>query len=144
MGGERAVAEFEEKLNSILGNPQAMEQIMTLARSLSGEEGRGEGEAVLSSGEEEHGDRSGPPPDLADLADLLGQIDPRMIRTGMEVIRQVQSTEDRNAALLQALRPFLREERRGRLDRAIRIARMTRVVRAAITAFGERGTGEGV
>ena len=138
------MAEFEEKLNSILGNPQAMEQIMTLARSLSGEEGRGEEEAVLSSGEEEHGDRSGPPPDLADLADLLGQIDPRMIRTGMEVIRQVQSTEDRNAALLQALRPFLREERRGRLDRAIRIARMTRVVRAAITAFGERGTGEGV
>ena len=31
------MAEFEEKLNSILGNQEAMAQIMSLARSLSGE-----------------------------------------------------------------------------------------------------------
>ena len=31
-----AVAEFDEKLNSILGNPDAMAQIMQLAQSLSG------------------------------------------------------------------------------------------------------------
>lgn len=79
-----------------------------------------------------------------DLSSMLGQIDPALLRTGMEVIRQVQSTDDRNAALLQALRPFLREERRGRLDRALQIARMTRMIRAAITALGERGQEEGV
>lgn len=33
------MAEFEEKLNSILGNEKAMGQIMALARSLSGENG---------------------------------------------------------------------------------------------------------
>ena len=32
------MAEFEEKLNSILGNQAAMEQIMSLARSISGEQ----------------------------------------------------------------------------------------------------------
>ena len=137
------MAEFEEKLNSILGNRQAMDQIMALARSLSGGESQGEEEEHPPSGEEEQepGSHAAPP---SDLSALLGQLDPQMIRVGMEVIRQVQSTEDRNAALLQALRPFLKEERRGRLDRAIRIARMTRMIRAAITAFGERGTGEGV
>ena len=54
----------------------------------------------------------------------------------MEVLRQVQSTEDRTAALLNALRPFLREERQARLDRALRIARMAKVVRAALGALG--------
>ena len=54
----------------------------------------------------------------------------------MDVIRQVQSTEDRNAALLNALRPFLREEKQARLDRALRVARMTRLVRVALSALG--------
>ena len=54
----------------------------------------------------------------------------------MDVIRQVQSTEDRNVALLSALRPFLKEERRARLDRALKIARMTKLVRVALDALG--------
>ena len=54
----------------------------------------------------------------------------------MDVIRQVQNTEDRNAALLNALRPFLREERRARLDRALQIARMARLVRVALGSLG--------
>ena len=36
------MAEFEDKLNSILGNQAAMNQIMALARSLSGEQPAGE------------------------------------------------------------------------------------------------------
>ena len=140
------MAEFEEKLNSILGNQQAMAQIMSLARSLSGDE---EGEASNRSQPEEDGGPDGEQWQDAgsaqmDLSSMLGQIDPALLRTGMEVIRHVQSTDDRNAALLQALRPFLREERRGRLDRALQIARMTRMIRAAITALGERGQEEGV
>lgn len=141
------MAEFDEKLNAILGNQEAMAQIMSLARSLStdspGEnQNREEQQAQETDGEEElERDVQSAQPDLSAM---LGQLDPALLRTGMEVIRQVQSTEDRNAALLQALRPFLREERRGRLDRAIQIARMTRMIRAAITALGERGQEEGV
>ena len=141
------MAEFDEKLNAILGNQEAMAQIMSLARSLStdspGENpNREEQQAQEMDGEEEQErDVQSAQPDLSAM---LGQLDPALLRTGMEVIRQVQSIEDRNAALLQALRPFLREERRGRLDRAIQIARMTRMIRAAITALGERGQEEGV
>lgn len=132
------MAEFEDKLNSILGNQAAMNQIMALARSLSGEQPAGE----ASPAPEEPGEAAYAPageasvPPAPDLAALMGQIDPQMIQVGMDVIRQVQSTEDRNAALLNALRPFLREEKQARLDRALRVARMTRLVRVALSALG--------
>ena len=130
------MAGFEEQLNAILGNQEAMNQIMALARSLSGEqtpapdpagqaEAEGKGYAPVTA--------ETPPPDLSAM---LGQLDPKMLRLGMEVMRQVQSTGDRNAALLNALRPFLREERQARLDRAIQIARMAKAVRVALGVLG--------
>lgn len=130
------MAEFEDKLNSILGNQEAMNQIMALARSLSGEQPQEpaptQEDGTYLPAEE---DAASPP----DLSALMGQIDPKMLQIGMDVIRQVQSTDDRNAALLNALRPFLREERRARLDRALQIARMTKLIRAAMGALGGKG-----
>ena len=126
------MAEFEEKLNSILGNEKAMGQIMALARSLSGENGP-QGNGTQSA--EEVPAQS---PEQSGLSSLLGQIDPRMLQIGVQVLREYQSTDDRNAALLSALRPFLREERRARLDRAQQIARMTRLIRVALTAMGRK------
>lgn len=125
------MAEFEDKLNSILGNQEAMSQIMALARSLSGEQPEppaleGQPEAVT--------EQSDPP--APDLSALMGQIDPKMLQAGMEVLRQVQSTEDRSSALLNALKPFLREERRARLDRALQMTRMVKLLRAAMGAMG--------
>ena len=123
------MAEFEEKLNSILGNEKAMGQIMALARSLSGENGpQGDGTQSAEEVPAQSPEQSGPSDGSWDLSSLLGQIDPR----------KYQSTDDRNAALLSALRPFLREERRARLDRAQQIARMTRLIRVALTAMGRK------
>lgn len=136
------MAEFEDKLNSILGNQAAMNQIMALARSLSGDQPP-QGTAPAPDGRTEDREEptyvpvtEGTDPAAPDLSALLGQIDPKMLQAGMDVIRQVQSTDDRNAALLNALRPFLREEKQARLDRALQIARMTKLVRAALGAFG--------
>lgn len=133
------MAGFEEQLNSILGNQEAMGQIMALARSLSGNQPQEPPalEAPPPQPEEVSYSPVSPASEEApDLSALLGQIDPKMLQIGMEVVRQVQSTEDRSAALLNALRPFLREERRARLDRALQIARMTRLIRAALGALG--------
>ncbi len=134
------MAGFEEQLNSILGNQEAMTQIMALARSLSGEQAPAQGTAGPSGvlPETEAAEyvpvaAETPPPDLSSL---LGQIDPKMLQLGMEVMRQVQDAGDRNAALLSALRPFLREERQARLERAIQIARMAKAVRVALNVLG--------
>ncbi len=129
------MAGFEEQLNSILGNQEAMSQIMALARSLSGESPKDPTPPPEALPE---GGGTYPPaePQPPNLSALLGQVDPKMIQTGMEILRQVQSTEDRGAVLLDALRPYLREDRRPKLDRALQIARMVKLVRAAMGAFG--------
>lgn len=130
------MAEFEEKLNSILGNQEAMAQIMSLARSLSGEkqQPREEPEAPPPPPPEERRKEAG-----GDLSALLGDLDPAMLRMGMQMVQGLQQDDGRTAALLAALRPFLREEKRARLDRALQIARMTRLIQAALGAAGGRG-----
>lgn len=133
------MAGFEDQLNSILGNQAAMNQIMALARSLSGEQKEeppaleGAPENLEEAAYVPVGEDPGPAPDASAL---LGQIDPKIVQVGMDIIRQAQGTDDRNAALLNALRPFLREEKQARLDRALQIARMTKLVRAALAALG--------
>ncbi len=148
---------FEDRLNSILGNPEAMGQIMALARSLNapegspppdGETGKDREESPPEpAGEEEPADRPRPreresEADGPDLSALLGQLDPAMLRLGGRLLREMQGSESRNAALLQALRPFLREDRRERLDRALQLARVTRLIRVALGALaGKEGEG---
>ena len=129
------MAEFEDKLNSILSNQAAMNQIMALARSLSGEQAETP-PALEPPAEQSTYAPAAEEPEQPDLSAMLGQLDPKMLQMGMDVIRQVQSTEDRNTALLTALRPFLREEKQARLDRAVQIARMTKLIRAALGALG--------
>ncbi len=136
------MAEFEEKLNAILGNQEAMGQIMALARSLSGGQEAAApstqaGNVQAESAQEPEGEQTASP-QTPDLSALLGNVDPAMLQMGMRVVRELQGGDDRNAALLQALRPFLREEKRARLDKALQIARMTRMIRAALGALGGR------
>lgn len=140
------MAEFEDKLNAILGNQEAMSQIMSLAQSLSGSGGplQSGGEREPSDGRdstgEERDDNSPPPaPPQPDLSALLGQLDPGMLQMGMRLVREYQGNDDRNAALLAALRPFLKEDRRAKLDRALEIARVTRLIRVALGAMGGKG-----
>ena len=145
------MAEFEDKLNAILGNQEAMSQIMSLAHSLSGSGGplQSGGEREPSAGRdstgEERDDNSPPPaPPQPDLSALLGQLDPGMLQMGLRLVQEYQGSDDRNAALLAALRPFLKEDRRAKLDRALEIARVTRLIRVALGAMGGKGESGGV
>ena len=76
------MAEFEEKLNQILSSPQAMEQIMSLASSLSGEgetpAAPPEGQSVPSEGLSL--------PSAGGLSGLLGSLDPEMISKVMTLL----------------------------------------------------------
>ena len=134
------MAELEEKLNAILGNPDAMGQIMALARSLNG---GGDSPAEQSTPPPEPGES--PPPSPAsqmgtpDLSALLSQVDPRLMQMGLSLLKNCKERDDRNAALLRALRPFLKEERRAGLDRALQIVGVTRIIRAALDTMGGKG-----
>jgi hypothetical protein len=148
------VSELEEKLNSILGDPQTMSQIMSLAQSLGG--------AANSAPQPEKPNE--PPPaesggttaaSTPDLSALLGSLmggasggsssgsgglDPRMLTMATKVLSEYQSGDDSRAALLQALRPFVKEKRYAKLDKAIQIAKLSRMIRVALDTF--KGGGE--
>ena len=125
-----SVGELEEKLNAILGNPQAMGQIMALAQSLGG----GGNTAVEIPEEYTSVD---PPENLSALP--FGELDPRMMQIGMRLLQEYQREDERNTALLTALRPFVKEERCQKLDRAIQLARLARLIRAVLEELGKEG-----
>ncbi|MGM9538425.1 MAG: hypothetical protein ACI3VN_08855 [Candidatus Onthomonas sp.] len=122
------MGDFEEKLNQILSNPQAMEQIMSLANSIAGPPGQESAGAEASAAPQQ----PSPPPPMGGLGDLLSGLDPGAIGKVMELFSVYQQQSDEKAQLLAALKPFLRPERQSRLEQAIRITRLSRVIRTAL------------
>lgn len=138
---------FEEKLNAILGNQEAMGQIMALAQSLGKQEEtkhqtlEQEGDAGYApvwTQPEENQSSAQPVPDLGSL---LGGGDPQMMQMGMRLLQEYNREDDRNAALLAALRPFVKKERFFKVDRAVQIARLSRVIRVLFDTMKEKGGG---
>ncbi|MBO5340077.1 MAG: hypothetical protein J6A62_03670 [Oscillospiraceae bacterium] len=129
---------FEDKLNAILNDQQAMGQIMALAQSLSAPEQQEQPQA-----QEDYVPVSQDqvPVQLPDVAGLLGGMDPKIMQMGMRLLQEYNRGDDRSAALLQALRPFVKKERFAKVDRAVQIARLSRVVRVLFDAMKEHGGG---
>ena len=110
------MAEFDEQLNNILSNPNAMSQIMQLAQSLSGGQERPTAPPPPQA-------KQSSPPDL--LSSLTGGIDPKLMARLLPLIQELGSPQDSNArALLYALRPYLKEERQEKVERALQLARL--------------------
>ncbi len=122
------MAEFEEKLGAILGNEAAMGQIMALAQSISG------GEATTPSPPPQT--QEGTAPAFNPLS-MLGDIDPRVLQMGMRLLGEYQGENSQTVALLAAIRPFVRPERYEKVDRAIQLARLSRVIRVLFQSLGE-------
>lgn len=119
------MAEFDEKLNSILSNPEAMSQIMQLAQSLGGGNGAAQEPPVSSP------PQPAPPPPVgggdlfSSLSSLAGGLDPKLLTRLLPVIQELGSQRDNNARqLLYALRPYLKEERQEKVERALQLARL--------------------
>lgn len=128
------MAQWEEQLNQILGDPQAMGQIMSLAQSLSGKQ-EGQAPDPREEGQEPPQDEEETPSPLSALSGL----DPKLLQMGMGLLSEYSAQDDKKAALLAALKPFLKPERQEKMDQAVRIARLTRVIRTALKMFRDRG-----
>lgn len=123
---------FEEKLNAILGDRKAMGQIMALAQSLSGTEQQAEEAAqeqavyVPAEGAADQEEST------MDFGSLLSSVDPAMLQLGMRLMQEYNRSDDDAVALLTALRPFIKQSRYARLDKAARAARLSRVIRVLL------------
>ena len=113
-----------------MSNPQAMEQIMSLAKSLEG----GENSASPSASAPAPSPPSAPS-DLSGLSGSVGQLDPKMLSTAAKLFSQMGRQDDRRTALLQALRPFVKPERYAKLDKAIQIAKLSVLIRSGLELF---------
>ena len=112
------MAEFEDTLNAILSDPDAMGQIMALAGKLGREPNPVQEEVP-------------PPSDPFPLADLgqMGKL--------LEIFQACQGPRDQTMALLNALRPFLSPARQEKLDRAIRMTGLSQAARQAYQLWKE-------
>ena len=137
------MGDFEEKLNAILSNPEAMAQVAALAQSLGGGGAQQESQEV---GDASQGGRPSPepmagppPPEPGDLSSLLGQIDPGMLRRLLPLIGEMNSPRDsQRRQFLYALRPYLKASRRDKIDRALQIAKMLHLGRQFLGTLGDR------
>lgn len=106
---------LEEKLSQVLNDPNSMAQLMSFAQSL----GMRPPDAPPPPGPPP-GPSPGPPPG-----------DDAFVRGILQLVRQANQKDGPQEALLAALKPYLRPERREKLDRAMRASRASRRSQAA-------------
>ncbi len=127
------MAEFDDKLNELLSNPDSMAQIMRLAQSLSGETGGGgdpeppqSPPQTRQASQDRH--HQGPPPENGGgdlLSGLTGGLDPKLLMRLLPLVQELGGQQDSNArTLVYALRPYLKPERQEKVERALQLARL--------------------
>ena len=92
------MAEFDEKLNSILSNPDAMSQIMQLAQSLSGGQEQPSAPPSPPPPPTPAPRQSAPAQDM--LSSLAGGLDPKLLTRLLPIIQELGSQQDSNARAL--------------------------------------------
>ena len=113
------MSELEEKLGNVLNNPQLMQQILSMAQSLGNQE-------PAEPPRKEESPRKEEPAPVFDpalmqkLASLAGQ----------------NRVDGNQQALLAALCPYLSRERVGKLERAMRAARLAGAASSFLNAGG--------
>lgn len=110
---------LEEKLSSILSDPETMQKLITMAQSLSAAAPA----APAEPNKQGHGALELPQLDLGMVQKLSGL----MGQGGID-------SEQKN--LLQALRPYLSRQRLQKLEHAMQAAKMARL---AATVLGQQG-----
>lgn len=105
------MGELEDSINQVLGDPKQMEKIASLAKSLMG------------------GGEDGAKPEMPDF-------DPKLMQKISGLMNGDAIKDGKDKKLLEAMRPYLSEKRRSRMDRAMKLAKMVRLASLAATEFG--------
>ena len=118
------MTDWEEKLNALLSDPEAMAQVAGMAQTLSQQFGGGTPSSAAQSEPSGSGDPLG----------MLGNIDPALLTRLIPVLQQLNRSESSEAsAFLYALRPFLKPSRRDKVDRACQLARIIHLAKTFLT-----------
>ena len=128
------MSELEDKINGILGDPAQMEKIAGLAKSLMGG-----GDNSSDTAEKAKNAGGG----LDSLMQSLGgsdAIDPAMLTRLSRALSSGAGEKKQERALLEAMKPYLSEKRRSKMDKAIKLARLASIARIAMGEMGGDGS----
>ena len=126
---------MEDKLSKILSNPEAMDTILKLSKSLGGN-------AASAPEPEDSSLPEAVPAGLGGLGGLMGAlsgesgaglmgllegVEPDLLLRLMGALGELGRTDDRRALLLRSLSGYVRPERAAKLERAQQYLRIARV-----------------
>lgn len=120
------MSELDEKLNALLSDPGSMAQIMQLAQQLSGSMGGDSAQPAAASA------AAPPPPPPSPL----GGIDPQTIARYLPLLQELTRDTSQTTQLLYALRPFLKDGKQDKVERAARLARLITIGKRFLTEGG--------
>lgn len=106
------MSEFEDRLNELLNDPSQMERIAGIAKSLMG------GDAPTESQPE-------PEPDAGLIKKISG------------LMKGADAKSGNDKRLLEAMRPYLSEKRRSKMDKAMKIAKLASIASIAAQLGGD-------
>lgn len=113
------MGELDEKLNALLSNPDSMAQVMQMAQQLS------------SSFNQQPETPPAPPPQKqqepsrpSDGGSFLGGLDPGIAAKFLPLLQEYSKPNTQAMQLLNALRPYLKEEKQEKIQRAAKLARI--------------------
>lgn len=110
------MSELEEKLGTILSNPQMMQQIMNIAKMVSAEQ------PTQTKGDE-------------NTSSPAFSIDPKLMQAVSGIASQ-SGMDPNQKSLLKALNPYLSQDKIRKLERAMGAARMANAASAFLGSGG--------
>ncbi len=114
------MSELEDKLQAMLDDPSAMGRIFEMAQQLS---------STLSAPADPV-----PPKPSSGIGDL--GLDAQTIAKLLPLVQELRNHNTQSSQLLFALRPYLKEEKQGKVERAIKLAHLFHVGKKAVTEWG--------
>ena len=124
------MSELQDKLNSLLSDPAGMAQVVQLAQQLSSTM-EPSAAPTPQSGAPTPPPSPNPPPATA----LPGGIDLGTVSRFLPMLQALSSDQSHSMQLLNALRPYLKEEKQGKVERAARLARLITVGKRFLTEW---------
>lgn len=136
------MAELDEKLNALLSDPNSMAQIMQMAQQLSATMGGG---SASPSPPTAAAPTAAAPPAApttqntpqAPAPSLPGGIDPQVVARFLPLLQEYSRSSSQTMQLLYALRPFLKESKQDKVERAARLARLIHLGKKFLMDWGD-------
>lgn len=130
------MSELEDKLNSLLSDPEELGRVTEMAKGLM-DSGLGDKlSGLFGGGGEENSavpQETKPAQKTAGSGDMI--LDGNML-AGLGKMMSAASKGSDKTALLSAMKPYLAEKRRNKMDRAMKIAKIAKIAGAALSERG--------